>query len=209
MSAKTKPMKAQAALDFMSAYGLVFIVLAIISYVIFHFMFANQALAPTYCNAAPSFSCVAFALNRTGSFTVLLAGDRRHHNNKRRSLFGFGQRHRRLAAVRQHQSRQIHRGSAVLSCQQQPADAPHAVLQQPGRILGKLLRRQRLCQGLSGHHDDRLPLAELHLLQPAKHHEHDTADHTILRQVQLNAQVRAEGPQGRPTKTKLMYALKL
>ncbi len=66
-------MKAQAALDFMSAYGLVFIVLAIISYVIFHFMFANQALAPTYCNAAPSFSCVAFALNRTGSFTVLLS----------------------------------------------------------------------------------------------------------------------------------------
>jgi len=70
---RTKPMKSQAALDFMSAYGLVFIVIAIVSYVIFHFIFANQALAPVYCNAAPSFSCVAYALNSTGAFTVLLS----------------------------------------------------------------------------------------------------------------------------------------
>ena len=173
-------------------------------------MFANQALAPTYCNAAPSFSCVAFALNRTGSFTVAaLAGDRRHDNNKCRSLFQLGQRHRRLArstatSISSNTPRLRSSTLSTATCRRPSRCTPAA--RSHSR---QTASRQRLCQGLSGHHDDRLPLAELHLLQPAKHHEHDTADHTILRQVQLNAQVRAEGPQGRPTKTKLMYALKL
>ena len=195
----------------MSAYGLVFIVLAIISYVIFHFMFANQALAPTYCNAAPSFSCVAFALNRDRLVhRAALAGYRRHHNNKRRSLFGFGQRHRRLAAVPGNINLcQIHRGSAVHPVNSNLQTPLTLYSSSQVAFSANCFGANGYAKGLSGHHDDRLPLAELHLLQPAKHHEHDTADHTILRQVQLNAQVRAEGPQGRPTKTKLMYALKL
>ena len=70
---RIRKVKSQAALDFMSAYGIVFIVLMIVSYVAFHFMFSNQALAPSYCNAVPSFSCVAYALSSSGALSVLLS----------------------------------------------------------------------------------------------------------------------------------------
>jgi hypothetical protein len=62
--------KSQAAIDFMVSYGMAFIVIAVVFYVALHLAFFNQQLAPSYCNAAPSFSCAAFALNKTGAFAI-------------------------------------------------------------------------------------------------------------------------------------------
>jgi hypothetical protein len=48
------------------------LVIAVTLYVVFHLIFFNQQLAPSYCTAAPSFSCSAYALNKTGSFAISL-----------------------------------------------------------------------------------------------------------------------------------------
>ena len=65
-----KGVKSQAATDFMISYGMAIVVVAVALYVALHLAFFNQRLAPSYCNAAPSFSCIAYTLNKTGAFTL-------------------------------------------------------------------------------------------------------------------------------------------
>lgn len=70
---RTANTKSQATLDFMVSYGFVFLVLSITLYVIVHLTFMNQVAAPSYCTPSPSFSCTAYALNRSGVFTIVLS----------------------------------------------------------------------------------------------------------------------------------------
>ena len=64
--------KSQAAIDFMVSYGMALVVVTVTFYVALHLTLFNQQLSPSYCTAAPSFSCAAFALNKSGSFAIAL-----------------------------------------------------------------------------------------------------------------------------------------
>lgn len=69
---KARTFGAQAALDFMISYGVAILVLSISIYTIFQLGIFNAHLAPQYCNAVPSFICAGYAMNTSGSLTLLL-----------------------------------------------------------------------------------------------------------------------------------------
>ncbi|MCL4378980.1 MAG: hypothetical protein M1160_01485 [Candidatus Marsarchaeota archaeon] len=65
--------RSQATIDFLTSYGIVIVVVAITVALIFELGVFSPQFAPTYCNAAPSFSCSAFIMASNGTFTFLLS----------------------------------------------------------------------------------------------------------------------------------------
>ena len=64
--------RAQSAIDFITSYGIVILVLSVTIYVILQLGVFNSQIAPNYCNAAPSFSCSAYIIYPNGTLTFLL-----------------------------------------------------------------------------------------------------------------------------------------
>ncbi|MEM3839493.1 MAG: hypothetical protein QXF01_02875 [Candidatus Micrarchaeaceae archaeon] len=70
------PARAQAALDFMISYGIVFIVLAVTVSVIYKTAINNSYLQAPYCTASPGFACGAYSIQgSTGVLTIQLSQD--------------------------------------------------------------------------------------------------------------------------------------
>jgi len=65
--------KAQAALDMLIAYGIAILIISIAIYVVLQLGIFNTRLAPTYCNAAPSFVCDGASINTTGEMAIILS----------------------------------------------------------------------------------------------------------------------------------------
>ncbi len=65
--------KSQAALDFMVSYGIVILVLSIVVFVVAQLGAFNPVLAPTYCNAAPSFACLGASIKANSILTIVLS----------------------------------------------------------------------------------------------------------------------------------------
>ncbi|MDE1868712.1 MAG: hypothetical protein KGH60_01980 [Candidatus Micrarchaeota archaeon] len=62
--------KAQASIDFMVAYGIALLVIAIALSVVVQLGLFNVRLAPTTCNPAPGFQCTAATMNTMGVLTI-------------------------------------------------------------------------------------------------------------------------------------------
>ncbi len=65
-------LRAQSAIDFITSYGIVILVLSVTIYVILQLGVFNPQIAPNYCNAVPSFSCSAYVIYPNGTFSFLL-----------------------------------------------------------------------------------------------------------------------------------------
>jgi hypothetical protein len=65
--------KAQAAMDMLISYGIVILIISIALYVVLQLGVFNNRLAPTYCNAASSFSCINYAIAPSGNLTLVLS----------------------------------------------------------------------------------------------------------------------------------------
>jgi hypothetical protein len=65
--------RGQAAVDFMTSYGLALIIIFIAAAVIYKVSVLSPALAVSTCTASPGFSCEAYALNRSGILTLKLS----------------------------------------------------------------------------------------------------------------------------------------
>jgi hypothetical protein len=69
-----KASKAQASIDLLVSYGIAILLVSIAIFVLLQLGVFNSRLAPTYCNAAPSFTCTAVAISaRTGVLTLVFA----------------------------------------------------------------------------------------------------------------------------------------
>lgn len=69
-----KASRAQAAIDFVTSYGIAFVVIVIAVAVIYQTSIAAPSLTVSSCTAAPGFSCDFFALSgNTGILTVTLS----------------------------------------------------------------------------------------------------------------------------------------
>jgi hypothetical protein len=68
-----KDPKAQAATDMLVAYGITILIISITIYVVLQLGVFNDKIAPTYCNAAPSFTCSGTVLYPNGTLIVTLA----------------------------------------------------------------------------------------------------------------------------------------
>lgn len=64
--------RSQAAIDFLTSYGVVILAVSVTLLVIFSFGVFNPQFAPVYCNAAASFSCTAFAMFTNGTLTFTI-----------------------------------------------------------------------------------------------------------------------------------------
>ncbi|MCL4373442.1 MAG: hypothetical protein M1360_00180 [Candidatus Marsarchaeota archaeon] len=67
------PSKAQAALDFLIAYGIAILIIAVALYVIYRIGVFNPTIVPSYCNPAPSFMCNLASINTSGVLTFSFA----------------------------------------------------------------------------------------------------------------------------------------
>ncbi|MGC8651819.1 MAG: hypothetical protein ACP5UH_01030 [Candidatus Micrarchaeia archaeon] len=65
--------KAQAALDFLIAYGVAILIIAVALYVMYRIGVFNPTIVPSYCNPAPSFMCNLAAINTSGVLTISFA----------------------------------------------------------------------------------------------------------------------------------------
>ncbi|HUC38922.1 MAG TPA: hypothetical protein VL944_02215 [Candidatus Acidoferrum sp.] len=65
--------RSQAAIDFMTSYGIVILVIMVVIYLILQFGVFSPQVAPDYCTPAPSFSCTGFALFPNGTFDFELS----------------------------------------------------------------------------------------------------------------------------------------
>lgn len=65
--------RSQAAIDFITSYGVVLLVVAVTIYLIFQFGVFSPQFAPEYCNPAASFSCTGYAMLTNGIFTFELS----------------------------------------------------------------------------------------------------------------------------------------
>ncbi len=55
------------------SYGVAILVISIALYVVLQLGIFNSRLAPTYCNAAPSFICAGVGLATNGNITVIFS----------------------------------------------------------------------------------------------------------------------------------------
>lgn len=62
--------KGQGSIDFMVAYGIALLVIAIALAVVVQLGLFNLRLAPTTCNPAPGFQCTAATMNTLGVLTI-------------------------------------------------------------------------------------------------------------------------------------------
>jgi hypothetical protein len=55
------------------AYGIAILIISIALYVVLQLGIFNTKLAPTYCNASPSFVCDGTAINTSGKMTIIFS----------------------------------------------------------------------------------------------------------------------------------------
>lgn len=65
--------KAQAALDMLITYGVAILIISVALYVVLELGIFNNRLAPIYCDAAPPFSCSAYAIAANGNLSILVS----------------------------------------------------------------------------------------------------------------------------------------
>jgi hypothetical protein len=70
---KTASEKAQAAIDFMTSYGIAFLVIGIGLYIIFQLGIFNYGLAPQFCSSTSAISCTSYTLNSNSLLTLLIS----------------------------------------------------------------------------------------------------------------------------------------
>lgn len=64
--------RAQTALDFVTSYAIIILAVTITIYAVLQLGVFNPTLAPSYCNAAPGFSCTAYSIYTNGTFAFVL-----------------------------------------------------------------------------------------------------------------------------------------
>ncbi|MGI0100872.1 MAG: hypothetical protein ACREBH_04120 [Candidatus Micrarchaeaceae archaeon] len=65
--------RAQASIDLLIAYGVAILIISVAMYVVLQLGIFNTRIAPTYCNAAPSFICSTAAMAPNGTLTILFS----------------------------------------------------------------------------------------------------------------------------------------
>jgi hypothetical protein len=65
--------RGQAAIDFMTSYGIALLVIAIALYVIFQLGIFNYSVAPQYCYSTSALACASYAINSNGELTLLIS----------------------------------------------------------------------------------------------------------------------------------------
>jgi hypothetical protein len=66
-------LRAQAAIDFLTTYGIALLIIFIASAVIYNISVVRPALATSTCTAAPGFACESYALNTNGVLSLTLS----------------------------------------------------------------------------------------------------------------------------------------
>jgi hypothetical protein len=72
MQFKKSGRNAQTALDFIISYAVIILVVTIAIYAVLQLGVFSPAIAPSYCNAAPGFSCTAYSMYTNGTFAFVL-----------------------------------------------------------------------------------------------------------------------------------------
>jgi len=65
--------RAQAAIDFLTTYGIALMIIFIASAVIYNVTIVRPALATSTCTASPGFSCESYAINVNGVLALTLS----------------------------------------------------------------------------------------------------------------------------------------
>ena len=68
---ETASHRSQASIDLIISYGVALLIISITLYVILQLGIFNMRLAPTYCNTAPGFVCVASSISSNGVMTLV------------------------------------------------------------------------------------------------------------------------------------------
>lgn len=66
-------LRAQAAIDFLTTYGIALMIIFIATAVIYNVSIVRPALATSTCTAAPGFACEAYTLNTVGVLDLTLS----------------------------------------------------------------------------------------------------------------------------------------
>lgn len=67
-----KTLRSQAAIDYMTSYGIALLVVVLAVYIVLSLGVFNLSSAPLQCVAAPGFGCSAVAITTTGNMTVTI-----------------------------------------------------------------------------------------------------------------------------------------
>jgi hypothetical protein len=70
---KSRTLRSQSAIDFISSYGFALLIIAIAIYAVTQLGVFNYSGSPQYCYPDSPFSCVAYSVNSSGSLTILLS----------------------------------------------------------------------------------------------------------------------------------------
>lgn len=65
--------RAQSAIDFITSYGFVILIIAIAVYVVFQLGVFNYSASPQYCYSSFPFSCLAYAISTNGVLAIVLS----------------------------------------------------------------------------------------------------------------------------------------
>ncbi|MCL4389464.1 MAG: hypothetical protein M1528_02160 [Candidatus Marsarchaeota archaeon] len=68
-----RSVKAQSALDFLTSYAVIILVVTVAVYAVLELGIFNPKLAPSYCNAAPGFTCAAYSIYTNGTMVFVLS----------------------------------------------------------------------------------------------------------------------------------------
>jgi hypothetical protein len=108
---KRRSVKAQSALDFLTSYAVIILVVTVAVYAVLELGIFNPKLAPSYCNAAPGFTCAAYSIYTNGTMVFVLsqsnhgfcpfAVHRRHYKPDSGSLLHTAKRQWERAKIRQ------------------------------------------------------------------------------------------------------------
>lgn len=65
--------RSQAAIDFMTSYGIALLLIAIAVFVVLQLGVFNYSTASQYCYPVPGFTCSAYSINTTGDLTLVMS----------------------------------------------------------------------------------------------------------------------------------------
>ncbi len=66
---------AQSAIDFISSYGFVILIIAISVYAVLQLGVFNYTASPQYCYSQYPFTCIGYAVNSSGALAIVLSQD--------------------------------------------------------------------------------------------------------------------------------------
>ena len=65
--------RAQSSIDFISSYGFVILIIAVVIYAVLQLGVFNYSASPPYCYPQSPFSCMAYSINTSGAIAIVLS----------------------------------------------------------------------------------------------------------------------------------------